>query len=142
MENIYNKDAGPGVPDDPDDLYHLMRSCGHILYHRGSTKSSQAWILQILEKEGSIAQKNLQQMLKIKSGSVSEILTKLEKEDLIIRSRDEIDRRRVIISMTSKGSRQAHAYHEKKDWFAALDGLQQEQLKVLLRILLESWSDD
>ena len=118
-----------------------MRSCGHILYHRGSAKSGQGRILHILEKERSIGQKDLQQMLKIKSGSVSEILTKLEKEGLIERSRDEADRRRVIITMTQKGREHAKLYNEKRDWFHALNSEQQEQLKKLLQILLVSWSE-
>ena len=140
MKPEKNKNAGPGVPNDPNDLYHLMRSCGHILYHNGSTKSSQGRILHILEKEGTIGQKDLQQILKIKSGSVSEVLTKLEKEGLIERSRDECDRRRVIITMTQKGRIHAHNYNESRDWFAVLDAQQKEQLKELLQLLLESWS--
>lgn len=141
MEHTFNKYAGPGVPDDPDDLYHLMRSCGHILYHRGSARSSQGQILQLLAKEGSAAQKDLQQTLKIRPASVSEILTKLEKEGLVVRSRDEEDHRCAIITLTEKGRDCAQTDPEKKDWFAALDADQCEQLKQLLQILLASWEN-
>ena len=135
----------PGMPNDPNDLYHLMRSCGHILYHNGMNKSGQGRILHILEQEGSLAQKDLQTILKIKSGSVSEILTKLEKDGLIVRTRDERDRRRMIVSMTEEGRKHAQDFHEraeKKNWFYALSEEEQAQLRTILQKLLAAWYEE
>lgn len=127
-----------------EDLYHLMRACGHILYHSGSSKTGQGRILHILDEEGDVSQKDLQAMLEIQSGSISEILAKLERDELIERRKDERDRRKVIVSMTDKGRDHARHYHEgpqEKDWFAALDDVQRDELGNLLQILLDSWKE-
>ena len=130
--------------NDQEDLYHLMRACGHILYHSGSSKTGQGRILHLLDQNGPVSQKDLQTTLDIQSGSISEILTKLEREGLIRRQKDENDRRRIIVSMTEKGTRHAQEYHQsyqEKDWFAALDPKQRGLLRSLLQTLLNSWRE-
>ena len=110
-----NTEAGE---DSSDELFRLMQACGHILYHSGSGKSGQGRILHILDYQNSVSQKDLQTMLDIKSGSISELLSKLEREGLIRREKDE------------------------KDRFAVLDRQQREQLKELLELLLEDWRSE
>ena len=130
--------------EEEEELYHLMRACGHILYHSGAQRSGQGRILHILDTEGPVSQKDLQDRLNIQSGSISEILTKLEKEGLIERRKDERDRRRVILYLTDKGAEHARLWHAgrwEKDWFCALSEEQREQLKGLLQILLDSWRE-
>ena len=127
-----------------EELYHLMRACGHILYHSGASCTGQGRILHILDQEGAVSQKDLQERLNIQSGSISEILTKLEKEGLIERRRDEKDKRRMIVYLTDKGAEHARLYHagrQEKDWFSALNAEQREQLRDLLQTLLDSWHD-
>ena len=128
--------------DEAEELYRLMRACGHILYHSGASKAGQGRILHILDYEGQISQKELQARLGIQSGSISEILTKLEREGLICREKDTQDRRKVIVKMTEDGKEHARKYHARrrdKDWFAALGPEQRAQLRELLQILLNSW---
>ena len=127
---------------EQEELYRLMRSCGHILYHSGSSKSGQGRIMHLLDENGPMSQKELQTTMNVQSGSISEILTKLEREGLIARSRDENDRRRVIVALTEKGLEHAREYHSRsrrKDWFAALDEAQRQELQTLLQLLLDSW---
>lgn len=131
--------------EEQEDLYHLMRACGHILYHSGASRTGQGRILHILDQEGPVSQKDLQERLDIQSGSISEILTKLEREGLIERRKDERDRRRVIIYLTGKGAKHARLYHagrHEKDWFSALSEDEREQLKGLLQTLLTSWREE
>ena len=127
---------------EQDELYHLMRACGHILYHSGSSKSGQGRIMHLLDENGPMSQKELQTKMNVQSGSISEILTKLEREELIVRRKDENDRRRVIVALTEKGRAHAVEYHkgrQEKDWFAALDEAQRQELQTLLQLLLTSW---
>lgn len=126
-----------------DDLYSRMRSCGHYLYHRFGREMGQGRILAILSEQKSMTQKELQEILQIQPGSVSEILTKLEEKGMILRKKDEEDKRRVVLELTDAG-REASAACKKQEeqrrhLFDALDESEKEQLNQLLGKLLESW---
>ena len=125
-----------------DDLYTLMRACGHILYHQGGRKSGQGRILRILSHCEAMSQRELQEVLGIQTGSLSEILAKLENAGFIERERDEADRRRSVVRLTPAGRNRAEECcrnGERQDMFSALDEGQREQLKKLLTILLADW---
>ena len=125
-----------------DDLYALMRACGHILYHQGGRKSGQGRILRILSHCEAMSQRDLQEVLGIQTGSLSEILAKLENAGFIERERDEADRRRSVVRLTPAGRNRAEECcrnGERQDMFSALDEGQREQLKKLLTILLADW---
>ena len=126
-----------------DELTYLMRACGHILYNSGSSRTGQGRILHILDREGTVEQKQLQGMLGIQSGSVSEILSKLEREELILRTRNEKDRRKMVVALTEKGHLHAQAYRAAQhdsEWFTALSDEEKALLKDLLQRLLDSWN--
>ena len=125
-----------------DDLYTLMRACGHILYHQGGRKSGQGRILRILSHCEAMSQRELQEVLGIQTGSLSEILAKLENAGFIERERDEADRRRSVVRLTPAGRNRAEECcrdGERQDMFSALDEGQRDQLKKLLTILLADW---
>ena len=131
--------------DTQDELTFLMRACGHILYNSGSSRTGQGRILHILDREGTVGQKQLQCMLGIQSGSVSEILSKLEHEELICRARDPQDRRKMVVSLTEKGQRHAQTYRAAQhdsEWFTALSEEEKTLLKDLLQRLLDSWNTE
>ena len=136
---------GEGAPDvdmeNPDGLYALMRACGHVLYHQGGRKSGQGRILRILSHCESMSQRELQEILGIQTGSLSEILAKMESAGLIERERDETDRRRSIVRLTQTGRDRAGKCRAGKhpDMFSALNEEQKNQLKELLSILLADW---
>ena len=136
---------GEGAPDvdmeNPDGLYALMRACGHVLYHQGGRKSGQGRILRILSHCESMSQRELQEILGIQTGSLSEILAKMESAGLIERERDETDRRRSIVRLTQTGRDRAGKCRagEHPDMFSALNEEQKNQLKELLSILLADW---
>lgn len=125
-----------------DDLYSLMRACGHYLYHRSGKNAGQGRILAILAERGSMTQRELQEILKIKPGSISEILAKLEEKGRILRKKDELDKRRSVLELTERG--QEIVEIQKKEMseeslFDALEEAEQIELKRLLKKLLESW---
>lgn len=87
-----------------------------------------------------MTQKELQEILQIQPGSMSELLAKLEEKGLILRRKDEEDKRRSILTLTEAGQTVAkEQQREEKPLFEALDETEQEELKNLLGKLLDSW---
>lgn len=85
-------------------------------------------------------QKELQEILQIQPGSMSELLAKLEEKELILRRKDDEDKRRSILTLTEAGKTAAMEQQgEEKPLFGALDESEQEELKRLLGKLLDSW---
>ncbi|TCL57689.1 DNA-binding MarR family transcriptional regulator [Kineothrix alysoides] len=120
----------------------MLRVCGHILYHRAGRQSGQGRILHILSERSELSQKELQEMLRVQPGSMSEILSKMESKGLVERIRDEEDKRKTQVRLTETGKAHVENHHcglGNKDIFSALDENQQEELKELLALLLEDW---
>lgn len=67
-------------------------------------------------------------------GSLSEICGKLEEKGMIERSRDEKDRRSVILKITEEGRRMKKGINVRKDnaIFSSLNEGEREQLRFLL----------
>lgn len=122
-----------------EKLSRCLRRCGHVLYHQ-SRHSQQDAVLALL-RQGPLNQKQIQEQLSTRPGSVSELISKLESKQLVERRRDENDRRRVVLSLTEKGQDAAMIHKERpaEDLFAAFSEEEKEQLAGLLEKLLESW---
>lgn len=118
------------------DINRTMRS----LYEgRGSQKH----ILIVLLEVGSITQSRLTERLGIQPGSVSEVLAKLEKAELIVRAENPNDRRTTDILLTEQGRIQAQDAAERRrrrheEMFSCLT----EEEKGALLALLEKINDD
>lgn len=136
----------------PPALLSAMEQCGHILFHRRKGKGGQIRILRILyrkEQENGgtpteLSQLELQNLLDIRSGSISEILGKMEASGLICKSRSESDRRKVVLTLTEKGRDEfltAKRRREEEDTllFECLTEEEKEQLLSLLHKLREDW---
>lgn len=125
-------------------LLEVLEQCGHFLHHRRGGKHGQAKILRILAAQGSLSQRRLQDTLCIKSGSISEIVGKMEADGLIRREKDETDKRNQLLYLTEKGRAQAQENAETLQkqnelLFLELSEEEQEQLYLLLTKLLGSW---
>lgn len=122
-----------------EKLSRCLRRCGHVLYHQ-SHHSQQDAVLALL-RQGPLSQKQIQEQLSTRPGSVSELISKLESKQLVERRRDDADRRRVVLSLTEKGRIAALIHRERpsEDLFAAFSEEEKEQLAGLLEKLLESW---
>lgn len=129
-----------------DTLYGLMRQAGHYLFHRarGNEAHGQERILRILSKAGGMSQKELQCMLGIQPGSVSEILNKMEEKGLIARTRSSEDARRVDLVLTDQGKEKAAAAEkdDTEELFGVLTAEEQQLLKRLMTKLVSSWLKD
>ncbi len=128
---------------DEADLAELIDMAGRMLRRRpqGGPAQGQALILAILAGREALSQRQLQQMLGIQPGSLSELLSKLEGKGLIRREKAE-DRRGNLLRITDAG-REASAAQSADDGgddpFSPLTDAQQDQLAALLRALLTRW---
>ena len=129
------------------DLLHLLRYCGHYLHHYwGHGWASQGRTLRILAEHGEMTQRQLQDLMGIQQGSLSELVKKLEGQGLIAREREQKDQRQLLIRLTEEGKRQHQYNHEQRlrqsqELIAALSGEEQRQLMTLLEKLHESWKE-
>lgn len=141
-------------------LQKLMERCGHFLYHRRGGKIGQKRILQILhdyeqhadvcgqdgEHKIGLTQQELQNTLGIRSGSVSEIIGKMEASGLIIKTRQENDRRRICLALTDMGREAVEKTmlqnaRQEAMLFEMLSLEEQNELIRLLTKLLEGWEE-
>ena len=124
------------------NLTEIMEMCGHMLHHRPEVASArgQGRILMILAEQEQISQRQLQEMLRIQPGSMSEILSKLERKGLVTRERGE-DRRGNLLRITDAGRAAVTptAPLPEDTLFNALTPEQQDELRALLKLLLTDW---
>lgn len=104
MEQSKKMDMDFGEAVSVQELERLTHELFRKLYlkNRGSNQT-QGKVLKILYKKGQLSQKEVQEILDVKPGSISEIVTKLEKRELVTRIQDSSDKRRVLLALTEKG---------------------------------------
>lgn len=120
---------------------HKLLNQYQTMQHRmfgpsGDPHRGQGRVLSILKLKPEISQKELSYLLDIRNQSLGELLTKLEKNGLIIRIPSDEDRRSMNISLTEKGAKQAEQIEKKHDDFSQIfDSLSEENQQKLHEIL-------
>ena len=120
--NLCSHEPG-GDPSQPADVPEAVSSedklakrilnglgfCGHYMHFHGGGVSGKAPIICLLAKQpgGEMSQQELGMHFDLKPGSLSEILSKLEVNGLIERSRNPKDRRQLTIRLTETGRENA-----------------------------------
>lgn len=131
---------------DRDDLAGKFEQCGRLLSHCLGKRRGQGRILRTLCQRGEMPQKELQELLGIQAGSMSEIAAKLEDKGLIVRVRSEEDRRKVSLSITEQGRAEAaqgdeaHILLRRAELFSALTSEERGTLESLLDKLSADWA--
>ena len=123
-------------------LGELLRLSGRLMPRdHGGPARGQALILSILAGREALSQRALQQMLGVQPGSMSEIVTKLERKGYLSREKGG-DRRGNMLRITEAG-RQAIPQDGDGDeaYFVTLTSRQRQQLANTLRQLLNDWID-
>ena len=129
-----------------NDLAGKLEHCGRLLSHSLGKRRGQGRILHILYQRGEMSQQELQELLGIQAGSMSEIAAKLEDKGLIVRVRSQEDRRKVSLSITEEGRALAsqggeeHILQRRAELFSALTPEEQHSLESLLDKLSNDWS--
>ncbi len=127
-----------------DKLAEQMHGANRFIRNHTGPRSGQRKILRWLSVTGSMPQQELQERLKLKSSSISEILPKLESAGLLTRHRDEADKRHSIVTITEAGRAQAakdrdNREHQLLRIFGVLSKEEQQQLLTMLETLNERW---
>ena len=130
--------------DINDQLIINLRDLSHIMRFLYEGKAGQKRILMILNESETLTQRELTEHLGIQPGSASEILTKLESAGLIIRTRNEADRRTTDISLTDAGrefAAEALAQRQKRqeEMFSCLSQEEKQELLSLLEKVCADW---
>ena len=125
-------------------LFHHLRGIAHQMRHHADAKGGQGRILGLLLRRESITQRELQELLGVQAGSLSEILSKLEAGGLISRAPNEADRRGMDITLTEEGIRvakesEAYRRQRREALFQALSEEEKLNLAALLEKLNEDW---
>ncbi|MCT1797004.1 MarR family winged helix-turn-helix transcriptional regulator [Helcococcus kunzii] len=114
----------------------LSESLNSKLIKHNVTKSQ--WIaLYYINREKSISQKNLATLMGAKESTVTGILNRVEKEDLIMRTEDKKDKRKNLLSLTEKGQELTEKLTDIAQEFrdACLDGVSLEEQEIFLKVL-------
>ena len=142
----HEHDCRHGPHPDRNDLAGKFERCGRLLSHCLGKRRGQGRILRTLCQRGEMPQKELQELLGIQAGSMSEIAAKLEDKGLIVRVRSEEDRRKVSLSITEQGRARVaqgdeeHILRRRAELFSALTPEEQEVLEQLLDKLSADWA--
>ena len=126
------------------ELNNKFITCANFVKKAHGQYMTQSKILEIIADHGNvISQKDLQERLGIKSGSMSEVVIKLEKKGLISRSRSDEDKRAYNISLTEMG-KEKYLEHKERDHdsstlFVALSREEKKELNEMLGRLIGSW---
>ena len=129
-----------------EQLSFLMDNNTQFIFHYLGRRRGQGRILRMLNEHGDLTQQELQCKLNVQSGSLSEILAKLETVGFITRERDESDKRRVIVSITDAGLEDLRQHEElrMKRQAVLYDCLTPEEQDEMIRILTklqQNWQE-
>ncbi|MDR3320242.1 MAG: MarR family transcriptional regulator [Desulfovibrio sp.] len=125
-------------------FHHAVKIMVRIYHHQGHAEHAQTHILAILKAHGSINQRELLEMLNVRSTSLSELLDKLEHRGFITRARDERDKRNFIITATEQGKATTEGHEDARQknadaLFASLSDEDRQKLGELLGKLVNAW---
>jgi DNA-binding MarR family transcriptional regulator len=129
--------------DKTKEIEELVNELFHKYYikRRNINQMTQGKVLKILYKNGNLLQKDLQDILDIQSGSMSEMISKLEKKGFVLRKRDNQDKRKVLIHLTDLGKEDVLKYRENRqnhliEVFNILDDNEKDDfIRLLSKIL-------
>ena len=124
-----------------------IKSLGHTLYFHYKGVSGRPQILcELFDHGGQMTQRDLGERFQITPGSLSEVLARMEHGELIRRTRDPEDSRKLIVELTPQGARAAQEEVAKRDafdaWcFSCLSPQEQQELLDLLDRVRAHWND-
>ncbi len=126
-------------------ILHDLGFFGHYLHvHAGGRSGKQHILAKLHQAGGKLSQRELQERSHISSAALSEVLSKLEMEGLVTRSRSDEDRRQMDITLTEEGVTQAIMRKREFEAFeseclSCLSEDERIQLLEMLDRLAELW---
>ena len=125
----------------------MLIRCARHLNHGKGRRPAQERIIYLLRKHLTMTPKELQEQMETAQGSMSEILSKLEAQDFIVKQKNPDDARSIILSLSEKGKKTAEENHRlwrenEEKLLDALNDEEKETLKEICMKLLQSWEDN
>lgn len=130
------------------NILKRLRRCHRFLrFHADGGKASQWTLLRELRFHGAMTQRMLQEHVGIRQSSLSELVKKLEEQEIIRRQVCPEDRRQIMISLTEKGTELCREAEERNlrqnvQYLSVLSEQEQESLLNLLTRLDEHWQQE
>ena len=136
-EQARKREEFKNLPQE-DRLMIMLGKCGMILNNKSYGHHGRGRILKVLLEKGTITQSELQDIIDIRSGSLSEILSKMEDKELIIREKDENDKRsnKIYLNDKAKDVREG-VLDVLNDWNKEITKSLTEEEEEMLKSLLE-----
>jgi MarR family transcriptional regulator, organic hydroperoxide resistance regulator len=118
-------------------LYTESRRITKELAKRADLTGPQLTVVKLLEAFGDLSLSELSDKIRAQNSTVTGIIDRMERENLVTRERSKEDRRVVYIKLTTKGRELAREIPvEPMEVFkSALETLSQQEMKDLLRIM-------
>src|SRR4051812_34393151 len=118
-------------------LYTESRRLTKELARRADLTGPQLTVVKLLEQIGDLSLSELSERIRAQNSTVTGIIDRMERENLVTRERSKEDRRVVYIRLTSKGKRLAEEIPvEPMEIFrGALESLSVAEVRDLVRIL-------
>ncbi|WP_270171211.1 MarR family winged helix-turn-helix transcriptional regulator [Paenibacillus sp. SYP-B4298] len=130
------------VIDDLISAFHRMRDLKQQAY-AGNRKLQERRLLMLLKDAGTSGVRvvELSRALRVTSPFVTQLLNKLESAGLIVRVREESDRRIVLVRLTAEGEDEATAIlqHMHQVMVGLSERLGEEDCRTLTRLLHETF---
>ncbi len=130
----------------PERIIAYLGACGYFLHYKMGEKAGRRRIFTVLSKAKELPQRELQDILGICSGSLSEILAKMEADGFLEKAKSKTDGRQLNLRLTEAGKREA--VEQEKDYqlrvrrmVSCLSKEEQEDLLKMLTALAECWWD-
>lgn len=146
--------ALPPTNTEDFDLLDLFQRVSKILGRGNAANISiperpgQVRVLALLDDadNGKMSQRDMLDKLDIRSASLSEILRKLEVKKHVIRRRDPLDKRGIIVEITEAGhivlcESEMERDQAQTELFSSLSDEQKVQLAKTLKTLLDTWEE-
>jgi MarR family transcriptional regulator, organic hydroperoxide resistance regulator len=141
---IFMVPIAPDLKSDVDQvleailyLYTESRRITKELAKRADLTGPQLTVVKLLEAFGDLSLSELSDKIRAQNSTVTGIIDRMERENLVTRERSKEDRRVVYIKLTTKGRELAREIPvEPMEVFkSALETLSQQEMKDLLRIM-------
>lgn len=123
-----------------------LRECGHFLHYRMGGNAGKTRILIALSEHEELLQRELQSILDVQSGSLSEMIIKMETDGFIEKIKSEKDGRNFVLRLTEKGN--ALAENTKNEYEKRINKLmscfsenQLGELNDMLDTMIVHWRD-
>ncbi|MDR2075924.1 MAG: MarR family transcriptional regulator [Desulfovibrio sp.] len=128
-------------------FYRAFKFMARAHHHYGHAEHAQMHVLALLRDRTSLNQRDLMEMLNVRSASLSEILGKLEHRGFIERARDEQDKRNFVITVTRQGAAAVAANEDVRRksaeaFFASLSENERQRLAELLEKVIHALEKD